>query len=121
MNALITKVGVGFCIALIMFLCFSIYKTKQLEKVIEQKNEEIVVLDFSAKAGETTLKAILENEKNNDERIKELEKERLVLRAQSKQQRDKLEGLIKNDEKSNQWARDEIPNSILSLLLDDRP
>jgi len=121
MNALVNKLGVGFCIGLILFLSFFIYKTKKLENALEQKNEKIIALDFSEKAGETTLQAVLENAKNNYELIKELEKERSLLKAQSQKQRKKLEEFIKYDEESYKWATQDVPNNILSLLLDSRP
>ena len=120
MSGLIGKLGLISCVGLLILLCFSLYKTKNLEVILGQKNEEIIALDFSSKAGETTLKAILENEKNNNERIKELEKERILLKNQSKIQKQKLEGFIQHDEKSNKWAKQEIPSNILSLLLDNR-
>ena len=118
MSFLIKKIGLGLGVSLILLLCFFVIKAQRLENNLNQKVKEVFTLESSVVAGELTLKAVLENEKNNNARIKELEEERSLLRAQSKEQRKQLEEFIRYDEKSSEWAKQEIPSNILSLLLD---
>ena len=90
MGFLIKKISFGLSVSLIVLLCFFFIKTRKLEKSLSQKVEEVLALESSVMAGEMTLKAVLENEKNNNARIEELEQERSLLRAESKKKRKEL-------------------------------
>ena len=113
---ILSKMTFALCLSLTLALCFFFYRAQKLETTLAEKNTEISVLSFSAKAQEATLSAILENEERNNVLIEELEAERLLLKGEMNKQKEILREIMNDDEKSQKWAKEEIPPAIGNLL-----